>query len=385
MVALDRAATIMKLHIFATAASIDPLLAWLGERCGIPAHAIACAIYRPGEEAALRARLPAVTLIAVNALKDEIARDDAIIVAGEDVADKLGLLFGMGFHHVYDSTAAATLGDPVERLATAARETFVGRVPPARFDPAARDALRFTRDPIRAAEIAPHLLFLVNSLPKSGSMWLAGMLAQAMRLPSSDQMVVSHVADIDADAGKWNVHGAVLLLRDMRDVVVSWFHDVRRNDLRSGFARPRYADIETFYRELFLGTMRASERYYRGDLLYWIDRACAAYVPLIRYEDLLGDPAAALERVLNAWRVDYRPQDIAAACAAWSADHLRRQPPVGDDEVSRMFGVGHLRRGVSGGWRDELPPAIADDIAIRFRAYQERLGYAGPGAFSTGA
>jgi hypothetical protein len=37
--------------------------------------------------------------------------------------------------------------------------------------------------------------------------------------------------------------------------------------------------------------------------------------------------------------------------------------------------AGHLRRGVVGSWRDELPAAVQDDIASRFGEYQSRGGY----------
>ncbi|WP_186378734.1 sulfotransferase domain-containing protein [Sphingobium sp. B2] len=365
----------MKLHLFANIAAVQPLLDWLQSQCGIGADGIGHMIHADDEHVAMTARFPSAQLQAAGTLPGNIAADDAIIVAGEDIAAKIAFLFNLGLTHVYDGNLAMKCEDPVRRLQSVARQTFVGSIPPTQFDPGASDALRFHREAIRSGQVGRHLLFIVNSLPKSGSMWLAGMLAHAMGLQSADQMVVSHVADIESDAAKWNVHGAVVLVRDMRDVVVSWYHDVQRNDLRSGFAVPRYADLDSFYREFFLGTMRSSDRYYRGDILSWVDRACASYVPLIRYEDMLADPARAVGRILNAWRVDHGPEQIVAACSAWNADSMRASPPQDGDRISLAFGAGHLRRGVSGAWKDELPAAIARDIEVRFRDYQERLGY----------
>ncbi len=376
----------MKLHVFASLEAIEPLINWLESRCGVDAKAIGCIIHEMGDRATLASLFPWAQLQCFDAIDGVIAKGDAILVAGKDVATKIGRLFARGFNHIYDGNVAMLAeGDPVGRLRAKAGNSFVGPVPPTGFDPGARDALRFHRDPQRTGQIAPHLLFVINSLPKSGSMWLAGILAEAMGLVSSEQMVVSHVADIEQDAVKWNVQGAVLLVRDMRDVVVSWFHDMQRSDLSSGFARPRYENIDCFYREFFLGTMRASDRYYRGALVEWIDCACSSYVPLVRYEDMLENPVSAATRVLNAWRVDCDAEAIAIACANWSAESLRARPPIGDDRLARMFGAGHLRRAVSGGWRDELPPLIARDIAARFHDYQERLGYASVDDPPTGA
>jgi hypothetical protein len=366
----------MKLHIYASVAAVQPLLDWLQSQCGIGSDAIGYVIHEAEEHAAMITRHPHAELYVCSTLPDNISTDDAIVVAGCNISAKIDTLFRLGLTHVYDGNVAMGHEDPVRRLHAVAGHAFVGSVPPTRFDPGARDAWRFHREPIRSGQIARHLLFIVNSLPKSGSMWLAGMLAHAMGLESSDQMLVSHVADIENDAVKWNVHGAVALVRDMRDVVVSWFHDTQRNDLRSGFAVPRYADLASFYSEFFLGTMRSSDRYYRGDILSWVDRACASYVPLIRYEDLLEDPARVVARILNAWRVEHDPGQIVEACSAWSADTLRTSPPRDGDRISLMFGTGHLRRGVNGGWKEELPTSIARDIEIRFRDYQERLGYA---------
>lgn len=372
----DKPCDMTSLHIFVDEKSVEPILRWLTDKCAVSAGDIASSIHYTRDDGAssVALRLGILTVL-LGELKQVAEEDDLIIAAGGDIDRKLASLFELGFHNVYNGCEMVRQTSAHVRFAQAASGLFVGPITPAAYDPGAAEALRFAREGLVAKRIPRHTQFIVNSLPKSGTIWLVGMLARILGVEPREQVVVSHVADMEVDRLKYNNHGSVTLVRDMRDVIVSWFHHATRTDVQLGFSRPRYKTIEEFYWEFFLGTMYSSDRYYRGDLCFWINRNCADYVPLIRYEDMRSNPLGALVKVLNAWRIDFDLEEAQQVCEEFSYERLAKVKPEGDDYVSTLFRLGHLRRGEVGGWETELPSEIARDIDHRFSAYQERLGY----------
>ncbi len=365
------------IHVYADELTIGPLLRWLADECAVTVRDIACCIRHTDEGDAPTFSVPHdLRWVEVEKLGSVAARDDIIIVAGDDSDQKLARLFSLGYFNVYNGNEMIRRTSAAERLVNAAGGMFVGPVPPADRDTSSAEALRFAGGGLVAGQIPRHKLFLVNSVPKSGTLWMTAMLARILGVEPRYQIMFSHVADMESDWPKGNLHGSVMLVRDLRDVVVSWFHDVAQTDLSLGFSRPRYNDIAEFYWQFFLGTIQSSDRYYRGNLCYWIDRNCASYVPLVRYEDMRMNPYAAVEKVLNAWRIEHDAADVQRACEEYSFDRIKGAAPAGEDYLSRMFRKGHLRRGEVGCYRTELPLDVSNDIDCRFGEYQQRLGYA---------
>ena len=312
----------------------------------------------------------------IAALLEMAAPQDVMVIASAKREDWLGRLLEAGFNNVYDGDQLIRAEAPAERLALAALDAFLGPVLPDHLDPGMEEARRFQPIPMTANQIPRSRLFIVNSMPKSGTLWMAAILERVLGVAVKKQIIISHVADLEVDWLKTNVQGAVTLVRDLRDVVVSWSDNAARTDRALGYKSPRYATIEQFYWEFFVPTLTSSERYYRGDLVRWLHRSAASYTPRIRYEDMLVDPVRAVEKVLNAWMIDYDPADVAAAAAASNFEAMAR-PGNGDSYIADQLRGGHARRGVAGGWRDELPLDVAADIDSRFSDYQKLLGYAG--------
>lgn len=363
----------MGLHLYADGHTAPLLADWLSGTCGICASDVTSCISLQPDKA-----LHAFTVrhgIGLIENIEKVPADDAILVAGADLDQRIARLFQSGRSNLYNGNAAIEGASAARRFAACAQSLFVGPVPAVGLDPGAREAARFNTGSLKAQDIPRHKLFIVNSMPKSGTLWMAGLLERALGVKTGEQIVISHVADIEVDWGKYNNHGAVALVRDLRDVVVSWFHNAIRTDLELGYRTPRYPDLHSFYREFFLATIKTSDRYYRGDLVHWIDKCCASYVPLVRYEDMHEAPLAALEKVLNAWRIDYEAKEAEKACHDMSFQTLRQANHEDGGYLGTMFRAGHLRRGEPGAWRSELPADIARDIDQRFSDYQTRLGY----------
>jgi len=98
-------------------------------------------------------------------------------------------------------------------------------------------------------------------------------------------------------------------------------------------------------------------------------------VCLLRYEDMLADPAAALARIAAAAGIDASPAAIAAAAAASSFDRLRaREADEGFTEkpanMPRFF-----RAGRAGEWRSALTEAQIARIVADHRDRMASLDY----------
>jgi hypothetical protein len=232
----------------------------------------------------------------------------------------------------------------------------------------------YRRPRIAPGEIAPDRIFVVNSVPKSGTVWMIEMLADLLGLDPGRRFVLSHVADIHEDLARHPVHSAVALVRDLRDVVVSWHHETLRADRAAGFAAARYPTVEAFYFEHLVGLLRLSPRFAHSRLKDWLDFVTGSGLPLVRYEDLLADSAAVLGKVVRFWKIDVAEAAIARTAAA----HGFGASPaaVSSGLIAPPLADGHRRRGVAGAWRDELPETVRLDIAERFGGFQSRLGYA---------
>lgn len=234
---------------------------------------------------------------------------------------------------------------------------------------------RYVAPAISRRTIDPHHRFVVNSVPKSGTVWMMAMLAHLLQIDLDSQVCVSHVCDVAEFWSDPSVLGTVTVVRDMRDVVISWFHEVARDDCRAGFAAPRYPDVEAFYFEYLLGFLRSSPRYAHGHFEDWLDAVSARSVPIVRYEDMIVDTPAALRKVLNFWKITIPEEAISETTTACSFANIRKTAVARSRFVAGMIQSGHLRRGAVGSWREELPASVADDVMRQFGAYQARLRY----------
>jgi aryl sulfotransferase len=169
-------------------------------------------------------------------------------------------------------------------------------------------------------------------------------------------------------------HAAIYLLRDPRDVAVSWArfmgHSIDNSIARLGNPRaeinPDQARGKSQFRQR-LGTWSAH-------VLSWVDVSGLDPV-VVRYEDMLADPADALRRM--AARIGWTANEaaVAGAVAATRFDRLaeleRRHGFVERaDRTERFF-----RSGTAGGWRDVLTPAQAGRIERDHGEVMARFGY----------
>jgi Sulfotransferase domain len=236
---------------------------------------------------------------------------------------------------------------------------------------------------------------LVAAFPKSGSTWLRFALAAALTgremdfdlvrdvspplgehrggpaiAPEGGRLVKSH--ELPRFVGsRRNRPKVVLLVRDGRDVGISYFHHLRR--------RAAIPDDFASYWENYVtgtaGVFGSWQDYVRS----WLDYSQAGNVLTVRYEDLLADPDAGLTRISERFGLQLTPAAIEAALRTSTPDAMRAKESSSQLIEARTSSANRatsfVRQAKAGGWREDLDPALA----ARFEAAAGRelveLGY----------
>lgn len=170
---------------------------------------------------------------------------------------------------------------------------------------------------------------------------------------------------------------AILIVRDPRDVAPSLAN-------HNGSTIDGAVDLMGQQDGAFCGQPRRQAIQLRQQLLSWsafnaswLDQRDVP-VQCVRYEDLYTDTAATLGKVLAFAGVEVSEEDVARAVrfAAFSeltaqeqAKGFREAPP---SRGKRSF----FRRGIAGGWADELTAEQVERIEQDHAPMMERLGYA---------
>ena len=171
-----------------------------------------------------------------------------------------------------------------------------------------------------------------------------------------------------------STRAAVYVIRDPRDVAVSYAHFM---DRPPGWAVDALADPS--------GTLGARAVAIGAQLPQWLGtwsdhvlgwtRAVGFPVVVVRYEDLLDGAGRELARAASVAGVPAPPERVAAAVEAARFEALQRQ----EDEVGfverPLKGTRFFRSGRAGGWREELPAALAARVERDHGAVMEMFGY----------
>lgn len=155
---------------------------------------------------------------------------------------------------------------------------------------------------------------------------------------------------------KYRKNRVILLVRDPRDVVISYYYQAtKRTDI------PLKCDsISEFVRHPHYGFERIIRFYQIWSRNRWIPK----HLLIVRYEDLLTDGSATLTKILNF--IDVKNFDKAIINQVYEesqADKMRKLEIQGKVEGMRVFGTEQnslkVRRAQSGSYKDELSE---DDI-----------------------
>ena len=206
-------------------------------------------------------------------------------------------------------------------------------------------------------------IYLVPEYPKAGGTWFSQMLAEALELPfyrnTSAQPIRKCVM-----SGHFlhspHFHNAVIVIRDGRDCVVSaYYYMCFKNNVNRQFGVNRYRshlqfeDYDDIQNNLpkfieYLFGKHAEKRFHFG----WgefIDSWYDQDVPVVKYEDLLKQPAAELCKTVKALTGNELPLERAQEIADnYSFKKMSGRKPGQENKGS------FVRKGVSGDWKNHF-------------------------------
>lgn len=168
----------------------------------------------------------------------------------------------------------------------------------------------------------------------------------------------------------------VYIVRDPRDVVLSYY-DFQR----------KYRQIEdTYPLECYVEDFVEGRLISRGwgtwgeNVASWIyTRGQSPDFLLLRYEDMLEDPARELLRVAHLLDVDATPERLRRAIEQSSAERMRKLERLQSDQwvatKNRRKDIPFVRAARAGGWRLDLPETSVNRIESAWGNLMSTLGY----------
>lgn len=233
---------------------------------------------------------------------------------------------------------------------------------------------------------------VLASYPKSGSTWLRFVLAGALADREMDFDLVSEFSpplgshrsgpaivagggrlvkshEVPRFVGRRSVPRVVSLVRDGRDVGVSYFHHLRR--------RGQVGDDFAAYWDRYVAGTVSVFGSWQHHVRAWLDYAQHNDVLTVRYEDMLADPRAALVRINERFRLGLTDAAIDTALQANTPESMRRK-----EANSRLIeahtsstATAFVREAKAGGWRAELDPVLCARFESAAGRELAALGY----------
>lgn len=170
--------------------------------------------------------------------------------------------------------------------------------------------------------------------------------------------------------------GAVCLIRDPRDIAVSYAHHRGWpvDDIIALMADDG-ATLAEWGQSHFRMQLPQPLGSWSGHVVSWLDQTEIPVLAL-RYEDLHADPVAGLGAAARHLGLDPEPRTMAAAVEAVRFERLSAQERTkGFNERPPQATAPFFRSGRSGDWRRHLTHAQADRIAAGHGAVMARMGY----------
>lgn len=225
-----------------------------------------------------------------------------------------------------------------------------------------------------ALDSRPDGKIVIFALPKSGNVWLVSLLSDYTGLPPIHpiEMVdragvgMCHYPYSDMLAERLDFLHGIYLVRDLRDVVVSYYHNSQSACFRDDLPNFHYDTIEEFYYEWFLTRVVPYH-----DIRNHAARYAEFGLPVIRYECLYDDPERELSRLIKRLGLYCDPSKISEAVDNNRLEKLQREGRMLDGMIPST----HFRKGGYGNYKTELPKKIIDHINDKFGSILARWGY----------
>ena len=215
---------------------------------------------------------------------------------------------------------------------------------------------------------------VIFGIPKCGNAWLQSMLVdyfESFPVLTSDEIdkkgvLSTHEPFCEEMMFRDDyVHG-VCLIRDIRDIVVSYYYYAQTSQWKKAMTKFDYADFDSFYFEWFLSRAVPSHKIHS-----FAEEFAERSVPVLRYERLNSDTELELGRLIYRWGFSPDPVRVKNVVQRHQLKELKRS---GLDLGYRVE-PSHFRKGGWGNFLSELPLNILEDMNYRFEAFLRRWGY----------
>jgi Sulfotransferase domain len=177
-------------------------------------------------------------------------------------------------------------------------------------------------------------------------------------------------------AGKRGADGAIVIVRDPRDVAPSLANH-KRTSIDDAIAFMNHDQASFCGKQSRQhGQLRQKLPGWSGHIATWLDQT-EIPIHLLRYEDMQADAVGTFRRALDFAGRAASDEDIRRAVAFADIAELRRQEQEkGFSERPQPGLAGQFfRRGQAGGWRDELSAEQVTRIEAAHAPMMRRLGY----------
>ena len=226
----------------------------------------------------------------------------------------------------------------------------------------------------KSLDSRPDGKMIVFGLPKSGNVWLVAMLCQYLSAKAIDPVAnvpatgigMCHLPYSEEFAHRADFLHAAYLVRDLRDVIVSYFHHAKRQDFRANFPNFHYDTMEHFYFQWFLPRIAPFHRIETHAIEY-----ARKGIPVVRYEDLCVDPVKEFQRLILRLGFDFDLDRVRHVVDGHKLETMKREQRVFDVEILPE----HFRKGGWGNFRDEMPSIVRKDVETRFANVIGQWGY----------
>jgi hypothetical protein len=220
----------------------------------------------------------------------------------------------------------------------------------------------------------PAAKIVVFGFPKSGNNWLKALLSDYFGVPGINifnqrdarGVGLTHIPfSSEIEMRSDFIHGA-LIVRDLRDVVASYYHYTNTPRYRNARRDYQYGDAEAFYYDFFLSIMVPQ---------YQVNNFAQDYarlgIPVIRYERLWDQPLDEMRKLILRWGLPFEGDRMQKVIEMNALENLK----VSGKTFEIHIDASHFRKGGYGNYEEDLPAKIVADINERFRDVQKRWGY----------
>jgi Sulfotransferase domain len=246
----------------------------------------------------------------------------------------------------------------------------------------------------RGATVYPDDVFLV-SYPKSGNTWVRFLIANLIhtdepvtftnmesRLPSiyilpdrelrripRPRVLKSH------ECFHPRYKNVIYIVRDPRDVAVSYFH----YNIKKHLLAPD-ATIEQYIPHFLNDELDMRVGNWGDHVLSWVNMADTRNkFLLLRYEDMLANAEAELSRVAEFLNISATTERLRRAVELSSAGRMRNLEKQQADQWVFTKGmrqdIPFIRSAKSGGWQSSLPKQAVEQIETAWGSVMEKMGY----------